>query len=243
GHTRVRDALTDGDLDSAVELFQSRLEDLAKRQLSFIDVQEAATAYDQLDSPIKRVFYTSSDAILGAGEDGMEVFPRPNPRVNEQLEKVHGIVYGMGSLYTSIVPSLTLVGVGTRIASRDCPKVMLLNGAHDRETSGMSAADIVVSVTEHLNLSHCPQEQMRFSHSASEYCTAVLYPRGTDIEVDEAELHKLGIEHVVAVQSNNARNGRGVEYDVEALIQTLLGVMRDQAGCDTLQAADVNPIC
>ncbi|ONK60727.1 uncharacterized protein A4U43_C08F21930 [Asparagus officinalis] len=39
-------------------------------------------------------------------ESGLEVFPTANPTVLEQLRKVDCIIYGMGSLFTSICPSL-----------------------------------------------------------------------------------------------------------------------------------------
>lgn len=64
-----------------------------------------------------------------------EVFPRANPRVLQQLESAELIVYGMGSLYTSVCPSLVLRGVGEAVAARACPKVLVLNGSHDRETT------------------------------------------------------------------------------------------------------------
>lgn len=37
---------------------------------------------------------------------GAQVFPPVNPRILEQLRTVDAIVYGVGSLYTSICPSL-----------------------------------------------------------------------------------------------------------------------------------------
>ena len=37
-----------------------------------------------------------------------EVFPPPNPRLLAQVDCADAIVYGMGSLYTSICPSLVL---------------------------------------------------------------------------------------------------------------------------------------
>lgn len=59
----------------------------------------------------------------------------------------------MGSLYTSICPTLCLDGVGEAIAGRSVPKVMMLNGSHDRETAccgahdgPMTAADMVQAV-------------------------------------------------------------------------------------------------
>ena len=37
-----------------------------------------------------------------------EVFPPPNPRLLTQVDTADALVYGMGSLYTSICPSLVL---------------------------------------------------------------------------------------------------------------------------------------
>ncbi len=37
-----------------------------------------------------------------------EVFPAPNPAVLAEIEGADAIVYAMGSLYTSICPSLVL---------------------------------------------------------------------------------------------------------------------------------------
>ena len=49
--------------------------------------------------------------------------PSPNPRVLAELSRADAILYGMGSLYTSIAPSLVLKGVGECIAAADVPKV------------------------------------------------------------------------------------------------------------------------
>ena len=57
-----------------------------------------------LPAPIERIFYLSRE-----GRDSEhEVHPVPNPVVLEELEMCDAIVYGMGSLYTSICPSLVL---------------------------------------------------------------------------------------------------------------------------------------
>lgn len=63
-------------------------------------------------------------------------------------------------------------GVGERIAARSAPKIFLLNGSHDRETSAserragtMSAADVVSAVCDALNRRHTkarlPPENIR----------------------------------------------------------------------------------
>ena len=75
--------------------------------------------YDLMPSPILRVFYLSSQ---GSGQEH-EVTPQVNPMVSQEVEKADAIVYGMGSLYTSICPSMCLVGMGETIAARQVPKV------------------------------------------------------------------------------------------------------------------------
>lgn len=63
-----------------------------------------------LAAPIRRIFYLSAEGTV----QEHEVFPPPNPRLLAQVESADAIVYGMGSLYTSICPSLVLkVGLPT----------------------------------------------------------------------------------------------------------------------------------
>ncbi|KHN08446.1 Hypothetical protein glysoja_014211 [Glycine soja] len=100
-----------------------------------------------LPSKIKRVFYMSSE-----GKNLLhEVFPSANAAVLEQLNNVDCIVYGMGSLFTSICPSLVLLGIGEIISSKSCLKVLVLNGTRDRETNGFSASCFVTAITDALN--------------------------------------------------------------------------------------------
>lgn len=76
--------------------------------------------YPPLPSPIRRVFYLSRE---GTGQEH-EVAPPPNPRIITEIERADAIVYGIGSLYTSICPSLILDGVGEAIAAwPTAPKV------------------------------------------------------------------------------------------------------------------------
>ena len=76
-----------------------------------------------------------ASAAAAAASLVAEVFPAPNPRVLAALGAAEAVVYGMGSLYTSIAPSLILEGVGEAVAAVKGPKVLLLNGSLDRETS------------------------------------------------------------------------------------------------------------
>uniref|UniRef100_A0A804NI21 Maternal effect embryo arrest 18 n=1 Tax=Zea mays TaxID=4577 RepID=A0A804NI21_MAIZE len=81
-------------------------------------VNKDCNSCSTLPSRIKRVFYMSSE-----GSNLLhEVFPEVNHTVLEQLSKVDCIVYAMGSLFTSVCPSLVLRGIGETIASRSIPK-------------------------------------------------------------------------------------------------------------------------
>lgn len=57
-----------------------------------------------LAAPIRRIFYLSAEGTMREHE----VFPPPNPRLLAQVDSADALIYGMGSLYTSICPSLVL---------------------------------------------------------------------------------------------------------------------------------------
>lgn len=74
--------------------------------------------------------------------------PSPNPKVLDAIDVAEALVYSIGSLYTSIVPSLILQGVGAAIARSGGPrfKILILNGSLDRETGGFCASDFVAAI-------------------------------------------------------------------------------------------------
>jgi hypothetical protein len=174
GHQRVRDALKQGDIRSAGELINSRLYDLTTRPLSVWDIDKVVSGYEGLESPIKRVFYLSTEDPTSLAP----VYPKANPAMLRGVATCDGVVYGMGSLYTSIVPSLILEGVGEALAQKRGPKVLILNGAQDRETGDMSASAYVAAVVDALNRAYDPDQTRRLSHTCSDYVTVVIAPVG-----------------------------------------------------------------
>lgn len=173
------------------------------------------TGCPPLPSPIKRLFYISSE-----GTSYMhEVYPQVNPHVLEQLRSVNAVIYGMGSLYTSICPSLVLRGVGEAISERNCPKILLLNGMHDRETDGMLASDFVMALCESLNRHYGEDPRSRLHHPPSAYVTAILAPKGGNISVDYERLQQLGVTNLVFVES--LPDGDGALFEGKALIAAL----------------------
>ncbi|XP_037405883.1 gluconeogenesis factor-like isoform X3 [Triticum dicoccoides] len=174
-----------------------------------------------LPSSIKRVFYMSSEGCNLLHE----VFPEANHTVLEQLSKVDCIVYAMGSLFTSVCPSLVLRGIGETIASRSIPKVLLLNGSHDRETIGLSASGFVTAITDSLNRTYGDPDKSLKYHP-KDYVNAILVPEGGQIPLDVENLASKGIFHVLTVKS--VRDTKvGVIFDPQSLIQALTGLISE----------------
>jgi len=168
-------------------------------------VVKGQESHPPLPSPLRRVFYLSSG---GGQSHEREVLPRANPRAVSELEKADAIIYGMGSLYTSICPIVCLEGMGEAIASRPVPKVLLLNGSQDRETSRagthkgpMTASDVVQAVCDASNRKNSRRGLRRLSHPPSAYVTGLLVPRSGEIHVDLEALYAMGVRHVVEVPS------------------------------------------
>lgn len=110
---------------------------------------------------------TRIDRIWYINPYGHEIRPVPNPKVLAAIRGATAVVYSIGSLYTSIMPSLILRGVGDAIAGVPSGphqqqqhqqeqgqgpryKILILNSANDRETgpraSPFTAADFVRAI-------------------------------------------------------------------------------------------------
>ncbi|KOM53691.1 hypothetical protein LR48_Vigan09g235000 [Vigna angularis] len=178
-------------------------------------IKKGSFSTPALPSRIKRVFYMSSE-----GKNLLhEVFPSVNAAVLEWLNNVDCIVYGMGSLFTSICPSLVLLGIGEIISSRPCLKVLMLNGTRDRETNGFSASCFVTAITDALNRTY-GEPGNRLQNLPNHYINTLLVPRNGEIPVDTDSLAAQGIFDVILVDS--IRDPKvGIIYDPSSLIRSL----------------------
>ncbi|KAL7548534.1 hypothetical protein ACHAWF_011820 [Thalassiosira exigua] len=187
--------------------------------------QVVKSSLDSLDlsslhpAPISKVAYLLNDvtwrrqSTKGASSsmqrqqwsDRHEVSPEPNPQVLDAISNANCIVFGCGSLFTSVLPSLVLEGVGPAVARRDAPKVLLLNGWHDSETSWaeprdggdpivsrMDATSFVRAVVDALDQGGANPDAGSGDDNdlplVTDYITHVFYPIGTEIEIDERAL-------------------------------------------------------
>lgn len=81
---------------------------------------------EDLPARIERIWYVNPY--------GQEMSPPANPRVIEAIRDSQAIIYSIGSLYTSIIPSVVLRGVGEAIRAAPARhKILILNGSLDRE--------------------------------------------------------------------------------------------------------------
>ncbi|KAH8696152.1 UPF0052 domain protein [Talaromyces proteolyticus] len=99
------------------------------------------THTEDLPSRISRIWYINPY--------GQEIRPPASPRVIEAINDSQAIIYSIGSLYTSIIPSLVLRGVGKAIAMSPARhKILILNGSLDRETGPSSCPFTAVDFVE-----------------------------------------------------------------------------------------------
>jgi len=182
-----------------------------------VDVKSSCD--EPLDSKIHRILYVGSESLT----NHFEVFPRVNGDMIRALHSSDLVLYGMGSLYTSICPSLVLIGVGEAIAAlRSAPKVLIMNGTHDRETHGMSAADFVRAVTDALNRYSCSHTDKILRHAPSEYVTHIVVPEGCEIPVDREALASIGVVKIVEVSS--MQEDDRLVYEPAALVDAIKAI-------------------
>lgn len=167
-----------------------------------------------LPAPIEQLFYVN--------KYGDSFSPTLNHSVYDDLQKCHGIVYGIGSLWTSIIPSLILNGVGETIAKKNVPKVLLLNSCFDRETETMSAHDFILQIAHALN---------RYGQLAlppSCYVTHLFVVADGTIAVDEEKIKQLGVAlHKIpkcVQQSLVVANQAHAVYGNQELINTFTSI-------------------
>ncbi|KAK0446486.1 UPF0052-domain-containing protein [Desarmillaria tabescens] len=148
-------------------------------------------SYEPLPSRISRLFYINAY--------GMEIHPSPNPDYISSLSTHDVLVFSCGSLWTSIIPCLSLRGVATAIArSRTLrAKILLLNTQNDRETDGYTAEDYIRAITRTLNAHYQHRSyglgSASTTYPVSAFITDLVYLEGTNIRVNVDRITALGV--------------------------------------------------
>ncbi|KAG8530383.1 uncharacterized protein KY384_004885 [Bacidia gigantensis] len=214
---RYRNPLANGN-DTTIEdaNLPGSLPTLRKPNIAFSKVSE-----EPLPARIERIWYINPY--------GHEMLPPANPKVLTSISSADALIYSIGSLYTSIVPSLILQGVGARISGPSGPrfKILILNGSLDRETGNYAACDYLDAVTR-----ACVQSQSASAGSNPtadrnewrKYVTHLFYLEGDGVPfTDQNECTEYGIE-CVRLYGRKTTNG-AVNYNESALSQALCAIL------------------
>ncbi|KAI1326266.1 UPF0052-domain-containing protein [Xylariaceae sp. FL0255] len=192
----------------------------------YIDISKLGpSASYALPARIERIWYINPY--------GHEIRPPANPKVVSAIERASAVVYSIGSLYTSIVPSLVLRGVGRAIATTGAVrhKILILNASSDRETGSMTATDFVRAIARAgeesqgrcLSSPGDAGEAEIAGFEVRRYVTHLLYVKGEGVpKVDKAELASLGVD---CIRIYGRRVDGMVRYDEAGLIGALEAVV------------------
>lgn len=100
---------------------------LRQRNIKFSKEQD-----EDLPARIERIWYINPY--------GQEMLPPANPRAISAIKHAQAVIFCIGSLYTSIVPSIVLRGIGEAFRTTSARhKILILNGSLDRETGPSSS--------------------------------------------------------------------------------------------------------
>ena len=185
---------------------------LRKPNISF-----SKAAEEDLPARIERLWYINPY--------GQEICLNANPKVIDALDSAQCVIYSIGSLYTSIVPSLILRGVGEAIASPSIRyKILILNSTIDRETgpstNPYSAKDFIAAIAKACSESRGYSEPIS-PNELKAYVTHLIHLSGPNTpRVDKDELASLGIESI-KVYGRPIEGGKVQRYDEKALLQAL----------------------
>jgi 2-phospho-L-lactate transferase/gluconeogenesis factor (CofD/UPF0052 family) len=197
-------------------------------------IEFSKTGEEDLPARIERLWYINPY--------GEEIRIPANPRVLAAVRGATAVVFSIGSLFTSLVPSLVLRGVGDALAATPTirHKILILNGSHDRESgpsgSPMTAEDFVAAIARACQDSRAgggggggggsgsatPFREDDYSR----YVTHVVHLDAPGAPaVDKRRMATLGIETVRLYGRADAAGGGGARYDVTALAQALEAIV------------------
>lgn len=203
--TERHDAIEDANLPGT-------LPTLRKQYINF-----SKAAEDDLPARIERLWYINPY--------GQEIRLAANPAVLAALGAAQAIIYSIGSLYTSLIPSLILKGVGAAVANPGIKyKVLILNSTNDRETGPSSAAFSALDFVGAIAKACAESQGLAGRVGSNEYCnyvTHVVHLTGPGTPAVEREkLKEIGIETIKVY----GRRGEGegfMRYDEKGLVQAL----------------------
>lgn len=214
--TEYADSIEDANLPGS-------LPTLRKQYIAFSKMQGDE---DDLPARIERIWYINPY--------GQEIRPPANPKIVEAIGGAQSIIYSIGSLYTSLVPSIVLRGIGDAIRrSKAGQKILVLNGCIDRETgprhNPYTAIDFVKAIARAGLESRGVYGRAPYLDELRSYVTHLVHLEGDGVPtVDRTVFHQAGIE-TVRLYGRREAGTTGARYDEKALAQALTALVGQKA--------------
>lgn len=161
----------------------------------------------------------------------VKLLPENPPALRECLRAIESadlILFGPGSLYTSIIPNLLTDGIVRAITQSDALKIYVLNVAtEDGETDGYTASDHIRALFSHCNgrlFDYClansepfPQEVLS-RHQAG---------GGLQVALDSQEVERLGV-CVISAPMLNCDDGYA-HHDSDLLAAAIMDIYTEKS--------------
>lgn len=166
---RIRHSIDHADdLDAEDANIPGTLPTLRQRNIKFSKAED-----EDLAARIDRIWYINPF--------GQEMLPPANPRALSAVKEAQAIIFSIGSLYTSLIPSIVLRGMGRALRTTPARhKILVLNGCLDREVGPSSnfftAFDFVEAIARAGEQSREETWNPAQSIESSEYTTQTATP-------------------------------------------------------------------
>ena len=178
-------------------------------------VDKNGSGEEALPGQVKRVFFVD-------GESKKEVIPKSHPGILTALKSGdHSmIIYGRGSLLTSIVPCINFKEITREIQKLSIPKILIVNGSADRETTHQTKNGIHIMTCDDVISFILSQVSIPIRDYYS-YITHVIVPSVGGLVVENN--FKKTFPEIEVVRIDAEITQRGVaHYDDQKLVSYLM---------------------
>lgn len=185
--------------------------DLSSNNTSQLHFSKSNDAHPQLAAAVQQLRY-----VLDDSGSISPIWPRADPAALQAIESADYIIYSIGSLITSLMPSLIVPEIACAIAKNiHAKKVLLQNGTYDRESYGLDSVSYTMLVNDTLRQAalSCSEDAIP---SANSWVDHVIRLQDSEIQIpSKAE------PWYSTVTIPSSGSGSGSHFDPDILLETL----------------------
>lgn len=148
---------------------------------------------------------------------------RPLPEALQALEEADLIVLGPGSLYTSVLPNLLVVGLREKIREVKAPCVYVCNVMTEKgETDGYRVSDHLKAVLDHCGTGFVDAVLATKGKITAPLLKRYIVEEAVPVITDPQEVEKLGAKYY---EANLVQVGNVVRHDPDRLAKELIRLL------------------